>query len=113
MPWLYLGSAEHAVSSPRLHALGITALLNVSTTQLPHLDGFVYMTIPVSDNCGSDLAMWFTDAIQFIGKFNFVLGSFVLELFNVGMKSSNKHSGRSFMLICFSPVSLVPLLNFT
>ena len=68
LPWLFLGCAEHAASSACLRALGVTALLNVSTTQLAQLDGFVYMHIPVADSCGSDLAIWFTDAIQFIGQ---------------------------------------------
>lgn len=88
MPWLYLGSVEHASSSARLQALGVTALLNVSLAQLTPVPGFVYMNIPVSDNCASDLATWFTEAIQFIGEYCIL--SFCQECGKIKKKTQSK-----------------------
>ena len=74
LPWLYLGSVHHASQRARLKALGITALLNVSATQLPHISQeFCYKTIPVADNNTSDLSVWFPEAIDFIGKYDNIL----------------------------------------
>ena len=100
---MYLGSADHATAVSRLHALGVTALLNVSTTELPHLEGFRYMTIPVSDNCTSDLAPWFKDAIQFIGKHLYAFLC-LLELVNFMLKVTD------FIMVSFELVALPMLL---
>ncbi|XP_043916871.1 dual specificity protein phosphatase 4 [Protopterus annectens] len=67
LPFLYLGSAYHASRKDMLDALGITALLNVSSDCPNHFEGyFQYKCIPVEDNHKADISSWFMEAIDFI-----------------------------------------------
>ncbi|XP_036618295.1 dual specificity protein phosphatase 4 [Trichosurus vulpecula] len=67
LPFLYLGSAQHAARRDTLDALGITALLNVSLDCPNHFeDHYQYKCIPVEDNHKADIGSWFMDAIEFI-----------------------------------------------
>ncbi|XP_051827800.1 dual specificity protein phosphatase 4-like [Antechinus flavipes] len=67
LPFLYLGSAQHAARRDTLDALGITALLNVSLDCPNHFEAhYQYKCIPVEDNHKADIGSWFMDAIEFI-----------------------------------------------
>uniref|UniRef100_A0A8D0GED6 Dual specificity protein phosphatase n=1 Tax=Sphenodon punctatus TaxID=8508 RepID=A0A8D0GED6_SPHPU len=67
LPFLYLGSAHHAARRDMLDALGITALLNVSSDCPNHFEGhFQYKCIPVEDNHKADISSWFMEAIEYI-----------------------------------------------
>ncbi|XP_063309351.1 dual specificity protein phosphatase 4 [Pelobates fuscus] len=67
LPFLYLGSAYHAARRDMLDALGITALLNVSSDCPNHFEGhFQYKCIPVEDNHKADISSWFIEAIDYI-----------------------------------------------
>lgn len=69
LPFLYLGSAYHAARRDMLDALGITALLNVSSDCPNHFEGhFQYKCIPVEDNHKADISSWFLEAIEYIGR---------------------------------------------
>uniref|UniRef100_A0A8C6SRQ9 Dual specificity protein phosphatase n=1 Tax=Neogobius melanostomus TaxID=47308 RepID=A0A8C6SRQ9_9GOBI len=56
LPFLYLGSALHASKKEVLDAIGISALLNVSSNCPNHFE----------DNHKEDISRWFLDAIEFI-----------------------------------------------
>lgn len=61
-----------------LEALGITALLNVSSDCPNHFEGhFQYKCIPVEDNHKTDISSWFMEAIEYIGKIMVKDGMFV------------------------------------
>ncbi|KAM6473066.1 dual specificity protein phosphatase 4 [Liasis olivaceus] len=67
LPFLFLGSAHHAARKDMLEALGITALLNVSSDCPNHFEGhFQYKCIPVEDNHKTDISSWFMEAIEYI-----------------------------------------------
>ncbi|NWI47468.1 DUS4 phosphatase, partial [Picathartes gymnocephalus] len=67
LPFLYLGSAYHAARRDMLDALGITALLNVSSDCPNHFEGhYQYKCIPVEDNHKADISSWFMEAIEYI-----------------------------------------------
>ncbi|XP_069091758.1 dual specificity protein phosphatase 4 [Pleurodeles waltl] len=67
LPFLFLGSAHHAARRDMLDALGITALLNVSSDCPNHFEGhFQYKSIPVEDNHKTDISSWFMEAIEYI-----------------------------------------------
>lgn len=52
-----------------LDALGITALLNVSSDCPNHFEGhYQYKCIPVEDNHKADISSWFMEAIEYIGE---------------------------------------------
>lgn len=69
LPFLYLGSAYHAARRDTLDALGITALLNVSSDCPNHFEGhYQYKCIPVEDNHKADISSWFMEAIEYIGR---------------------------------------------
>lgn len=69
LPFLYLGSAYHAARRDMLDALGITALLNVSSDCPNHFEGhYQYKCIPVEDNHKADISSWFMEAIKYIGE---------------------------------------------
>ncbi|KAL4231882.1 Dual specificity protein phosphatase 4 [Mactra antiquata] len=67
VPGLYLGDCVHSGQQGTLRELGITCLLNVSTTckNLFEQD-FNYMNIPVNDNDTANISCWFNEAIRFI-----------------------------------------------
>ncbi|XP_061180485.1 dual specificity protein phosphatase 4-like [Saccostrea echinata] len=68
-PHLYIGNALSAASMPELQRLGITAILNVSSTCKNHFTKhFVYKNIPVDDNHSTELSEWFTDTNSFIDE---------------------------------------------
>lgn len=70
LPFLYLGSAYHAARRDMLDALGITALLNVSSDCPNHFEGhYQYKCIPVEDNHKADISSWFMEAIEYIGEY--------------------------------------------
>lgn len=67
LPFLYLGSAYHAARRDMLDALGITALLNVSSDCPNHFEGhYQYKCIPVEDSHKADISSWFMVAIEYI-----------------------------------------------
>ncbi|NXT17685.1 DUS4 phosphatase, partial [Syrrhaptes paradoxus] len=67
LPFLYLGSAYHAARRDMLDALGITALLNVSSDCPNHFEGhYQYKCIPVEDNHKAEISSWFMEAIEYI-----------------------------------------------
>ncbi|WAR21072.1 DUS4-like protein [Mya arenaria] len=67
IPGLYLGDSTHSCQAAVLRELGVTCLLNVSTTCKNMFEGeFDYMNIPVNDNDQANLADWFLEAINFI-----------------------------------------------
>ncbi|XP_072410398.1 dual specificity protein phosphatase 2 [Chiloscyllium punctatum] len=67
LPFLYLGSAYHSSRKDSLQALGITALLNVSSTCPNYFEStFQYKCIPVEDSHVTDISAWFREAIDFI-----------------------------------------------
>ncbi|XP_048378957.1 dual specificity protein phosphatase 1-B-like [Stegostoma tigrinum] len=67
LPFLYLGSAYHSSQKETLQSLGITALLNVSSTCPNYFEGtFQYKCIPVEDTHVADISAWFREAIDFI-----------------------------------------------
>lgn len=68
-PHLYLGNALTAACMQDLQRLGITAILNVSSTCKNHFtSNFHYKNIPVDDSHNTQLSNWFSEAITFIGK---------------------------------------------
>ncbi|XP_061887087.1 dual specificity protein phosphatase 4 [Entelurus aequoreus] len=67
LPFLYLGSALHASKKEVLDAIGISALLNVSSDCPNHFENaYQYKCIPVEDNHKEDISCWFLEAIEFI-----------------------------------------------
>ncbi|KAH9518575.1 Dual specificity protein phosphatase 1 [Bulinus truncatus] len=67
LPHLYLGDVSHSSQRPLLDHMGITALLNVSSTCGNHFQShFRYMNIQVNDNMDADLLSWFPKIIEFI-----------------------------------------------
>ena len=69
VPGLYLGDSVHSSQQEKLRKIGITCLLNVSTTCKNLFEHeFGYMNIPVNDNDSANISSWFGEAIQFIGE---------------------------------------------
>ncbi|XP_045188674.1 dual specificity protein phosphatase 1-like [Mercenaria mercenaria] len=67
LPGLYLGDSLHSAQQDTLRELGITCLLNVSTTCKNMFEqDFDYMNIPVNDNDSANISSWFNEAIHFI-----------------------------------------------
>ncbi|XP_035235796.1 dual specificity protein phosphatase 4-like [Anguilla anguilla] len=67
LPFLFLGSAYHASRKDMLDAMGISALLNVSSNCPNHFEGlYQYKCIPVEDNHKADISSWFAEAIEYI-----------------------------------------------
>ncbi|KAI1900191.1 hypothetical protein AGOR_G00047470 [Albula goreensis] len=67
LPFLFLGSAYHASRKDMLDAMGISALLNVSSNCPNHFEGtYQYKCIPVEDNHKADISSWFVEAIEYI-----------------------------------------------
>ncbi|KAK7011405.1 dual specificity protein phosphatase 1 [Biomphalaria glabrata] len=67
LPHLYLGDVSHSSQRPLLDQMGITALLNVSSTCGNHFQShFRYMNVQVNDNMDADLFSWFPKIIEFI-----------------------------------------------
>lgn len=67
LPHLFIGDERNSLDTDLLRQIGITAILNVSTTSSDHvIDGFDYKCIPVRDNESENISCWFSDALQFI-----------------------------------------------
>ncbi|XP_018604585.1 dual specificity protein phosphatase 4 [Scleropages formosus] len=67
LPFLFLGSAYHASKRDMLDRMGISALLNVSSSCPNHFEGlYTYKCIPVEDNHKADISSWFIEAIEYI-----------------------------------------------
>lgn len=71
LPYLYLGSANHASQQELLDKLGITAILNVSKT-IPSAftHSYEYMNIAIEDNARENISSHFDEAINFIEDVN-------------------------------------------
>jgi len=71
LPYLYLGSANHASQQELLDKLGITAILNVSKT-IPSAfaHSYNYRNIAIEDNARENISSHFDDAINFIEDVN-------------------------------------------
>ena len=69
LPFLYLGSAKDATNIESLRQMGITAILNITTT-CPNVfeSEFEYMSIKVEDSPQTDLLSRLDQAIAFIGR---------------------------------------------
>lgn len=75
LPFLFLGSAYHASKKDMLDGMGISALLNVSSSCPNHFEGiYTYKCIPVEDNHKADISSWFIEAIDYIGGWRSVSG---------------------------------------
>lgn len=90
LPFLYLGSAYHAARRDMLDALGITALLNVSSDCPNHFEGhYQYKCIPVEDNHKADISSWFMEAIEYIGE---CLCRDVVSISDTGRREVSHHA---------------------
>ena len=70
LPYLFLGSKQDSENLELLSKLGISCILNV-TPNIPNYfesNGMKYMQIPIPDHWSQNLAKFFPEAIQFIGK---------------------------------------------
>ena len=83
LPHLYLGNAANSEDQEALARHRIQYILNV-TPDLPNVfesgGSIKYMQIPISDHWSQNLASFFPQAIKFIGKFHFYLGSVLQSL---------------------------------
>ena len=73
MPWLFIGSMQHATMTSRLRELGITAVLNVSTQAISpraKTPNVLYEQLAVEDGWNSELKTWLPKAIDILGSFN-------------------------------------------
>ncbi len=72
LPYLFLGNAQNSADPDCLERNGITYILNV-TPNVPNSfedDGmYHYKQIPINDHWSQNLAMFFPEAIAFIGEF--------------------------------------------
>ncbi|XP_060643442.2 dual specificity protein phosphatase 2 [Anolis sagrei] len=67
LPFLFLGSSFHSSNREVLQSLGITAVLNVSSSCPNYFEEqFQYKSIPVEDNHMAEISAWFQEAINFI-----------------------------------------------
>ncbi|RUS83284.1 hypothetical protein EGW08_008964 [Elysia chlorotica] len=67
LPHVYLGDVSHSSQRALLEELGITALLNVSSSCHNHFQAsYTYKNVTVSDNMDADLITWFPELIDFI-----------------------------------------------
>ncbi|XP_003230694.3 dual specificity protein phosphatase 2 [Anolis carolinensis] len=67
LPFLFLGSSFHSSNREVLQSLGITAVLNVSSSCPNYFEEqFQYKSIPVEDNHMAEISAWFQEAIDFI-----------------------------------------------
>jgi len=68
LPFLYIGNAENAANQSLLKELGVTAVLNVSSSTPKYFESsFEYKQICVLDNHQADLLSQLNSAIEFIG----------------------------------------------
>ncbi|GFS15663.1 dual specificity protein phosphatase [Elysia marginata] len=68
LPHVYLGDVSHSGQRALLEELGITALLNVSSSCDNHFQAsYTYKNVIVSDNMDADLISLFPELIDFIG----------------------------------------------
>lgn len=85
LPFLYLGNSKDADDRDSMTTIGITRVLNVTTSQqspspsLGHrASGVVYKRLSVLDNGHANLKQYFDEAFEFIGKSpTFCLDSFL------------------------------------
>lgn len=75
LPFLYLGNRKDADDRDSMIAIGVTRVLNVTTSQQspsPTMDnrtsGVVYKRLSVLDNGHANLKQYFEEAFEFIGK---------------------------------------------
>ena len=71
LPGLFLGSKVDSENLELLSKLGVRYILNV-TPNIPNCfetNGLTYMQIPISDHWSQNLAAFFPQAIEFIGKY--------------------------------------------
>lgn len=75
LPFLYLGNSKDADDRDGMIAIGVTRVLNVTTSQQspsPTMDhrasGVVYKRLSVLDNGHANLKQYFEEAFEFIGK---------------------------------------------
>jgi len=75
LPFLYLGNSKDADDRDGMTAIGVTRVLNVTTSQQspsPTMDhrasGVVYKRLSVLDNGHANLKQYFEEAFEFIGK---------------------------------------------
>ncbi len=72
LPGLFLGSKVDSENLELLSKIGVRYILNV-TPNIPNCfesNGLTYMQIPISDHWSQNLAAFFPQAIEFIGKYD-------------------------------------------
>lgn len=76
LPFLYLGNSKDADDRDGMTAIGVTRVLNVTTSQQSpspaddrRASGVVYKRLSVLDNGHANLKQYFEEAFEFIGKF--------------------------------------------
>lgn len=78
LPHLYIGNAENASNQSLLKELGVTAVLNVSSSTPKYFESsFEYKQICVLDNHHADLLSQLNSAIEFIGRYEHL--QFILQ----------------------------------
>lgn len=70
LPFLYLGSAAHAVDTEALKKLGVTAMINCQKQNIRSvdIDGFKVIQVPIDDNNSANIKQYFDKVIDFISK---------------------------------------------
>ncbi|CAK9298033.1 unnamed protein product [Gordionus sp. m RMFG-2023] len=73
LPYLYVGSLEDALNQSTLEKLGITYILNVSTScpepDFAKLnDKYKFMRVPINDNYDADMMAWLDESFAFIER---------------------------------------------
>ena len=79
LPYLFLGSKQDSENLELLSKLGIHRILNV-TPNIPNCfesNGMKYMQIPIPDHWSQNLAKFFPEAIEFIGKISVLFWSII------------------------------------
>ena len=79
LPYLFLGNAQNSGDLECLYKNGIKYILNVTpnvANTFEDSSDFKYMQIPISDHWSQNLAHYFQDAINFIGR-HIILRSYV------------------------------------
>lgn len=70
LPFLYLGSAAHAVDTEALKKLGVTAMINCQKQNIRDvdIDGFKVIQVPIDDNNSANIKQYFDKVIDFINE---------------------------------------------
>lgn len=114
LPFLYLGNSKDADDRDGMSVIGITRVLNVTTSQQspsPIMDhrasGVVYKRLSVLDSSHANLKQYFEEAFDFIGEsHNIIL--FIIYSAIIIVSSMKLHTD----IIVFPTSLLVPIILF-